>query len=558
MDIKKTITKYALQNAIRYDGKANTGAIIGKVIAENPKLKLAMKEVSKEIKEIVDNVNSMAAEAQLVELKKLAPELLEKKEKQEKDIFEFLKIPEGEKIITAFPPEPSKYPHIGHAKAIIVNYELAKRNKGEFIIRFDDTNPLLVKEEFYKIHLENYKWLGIQHDKLEYASDYMEKFYEFAEKLIKMGKAYACDCPQETIKENRFKGIECKCRSNSIEANMEKWKEMFISADGTIIRLKIDISHKNTTMRDPAIMRIIVSEHPRLTKKYRVWPTYDFETTMMDSFEGVTHRIRSKEFEMRNELQRYIQSILGFKETSIYEFARFNMEGVESSGRIIREKIEKKELIGWDDPSLTTIVALRRRGFLPEAIYNFVLSTGITKTESTITWDTLYAFNKKIADSRANRYFFIESPIKIEIAETPNKEIKLNLHPDFPERGIRAFEITGSFYISKADLDVLKDNSLNRLMDCINFTKKGSKFYFDSLDYEAYSTKGDKIIHWLSASDKTVDVEIVMPDKTRLKGMAEKGIKNLPVGELIQFARFGFCRLDENKEGRIVFWFTHK
>ena len=138
------------------------------------------------------------------------------------------------------------------------------------------------------------------------------------------------------------------------------------------------MQHENTTMRDPVLLRVINHKHPRQGNKYRVWPTYDFENAVMDGVEGVTHRLRTKEFELRNELHRHLQTILGFKKTKIYEFARFNLEGVESSGRIIRELIKEKKLIGWDDPSLTTIVALKRRGFVPEAIKNFILSTGIT------------------------------------------------------------------------------------------------------------------------------------------------------------------------------------
>src|SRR3989344_2812477 len=191
--LKQTITKYALQNAVRYKGKANPGAVIGKVFAEMPELKEKAQEISREAIKIIGEVNRLGFEKQEKRLQELAPELLEKKEKpEEKGMFEFLNIREGEKIVTAFPPEPSKYPHIGHAKAITVNYELAKRHDGQFILRFEDTNPELADEEFYKIHLDNYQWLGIKPDKIEYASDYMEEFYKHAEKIIRENHAYVC------------------------------------------------------------------------------------------------------------------------------------------------------------------------------------------------------------------------------------------------------------------------------------------------------------------------------------------------------------------------------
>ena len=200
--LKAAIKKYALQNAVRYKGKASPGAVIGKVLAENPELRENAKEISNEVLKEVKEINRLSLEKQEKKLQELAPELLERKEKAEKDIFEFLNIREGQKVVTAFPPEPSKYPHIGHAKAIIVNYELAKRHNGTFYLRFEDTNPELADKEFYNIHLDNYKWLGIVPDRIDYASDFMEEFYRHAEKIIRDNHAYVCSCSQDAIKEN--------------------------------------------------------------------------------------------------------------------------------------------------------------------------------------------------------------------------------------------------------------------------------------------------------------------------------------------------------------------
>jgi len=556
---KQIILKYALQNAVRYSGKANAGAVMGKVLAENPNLRNKTKELSKEIKAIIKEVNKLSKKDQEEKLKNLDPNLLEKKEKEEKGIFEFLKIKENENIITAFPPEPSKYPHIGHAKAILLNYGLAKKYNGGFILRFEDTNPKLAEKEFYKIHLENYKWLGINADEITYASDYMEDFYKHAEQLIKNNFAYVCSCPQEVVKEKRFKGEECHCRYILAEENMKRWQKMFKAKEGKyILRLKVYMQHKNASMRDPAMIRILDHKHPRTGKKYRLWPTYDFENAVTDGIQQITHRLRSKEFEMRNELQRHIQSRLKFKETKIYEFARFNLEGVESSGRIIREKIEKKELIGWNDPSLSTLVALKRRGFLPQAIRDFVLSTGITKAEAVLTWDDLIMHNKRLLDPECNRYFFTEDPKEIKIEKAPEQGVALKLHPEFTERGTRKLKTKDKFYIENKDYKELKDNELYRLMGCLNFTKKKGKFVFHSLEYEKYKKQGDKIIHWLPKQKELAKVEILMPDKEIKKGLGEPLLKKLEIGTEIQFERFGFCHLDKKEKNKLEFWFTHK
>jgi glutamyl-tRNA synthetase len=555
--MKESIKKHALQNASKFKGKADVGAVIGKVLAENPKLKKNAKKITAEIRNIVDEINSWTEEKQSQELEKYSDE--PKAEKKEKDMFSIFEIKPDERVITAFPPEPSKYPHIGHAKSILLNYELAKKNNGKFILRFEDTNPKLAKKEFYKIHLENYEWLGIKPDEVTYASDFMVEFYNYAKTMVGEGYAYVCDCSQDDVKKGRFEGTECTCRFLMETDHEKRFGELFKAAEGKmILRLKGYMQHQNTAMRDPTLLRIIKHGHARHGRKYHVWPTYDFENSVMDGIQRISHRLRTKEFELRNELQNYIQNILKFRQTKIYEFARFNLEGVESSGRIIRDLIGKKKLIGWDDPSLTTIVALKRRGFSPQAIKNFVLSTGITKAESALTWDDLIAHNKRILDAQSNRYFFIHDPKEIKIENAPLQNVKLKLHPDFPERGFREFRTKDDFYMEKGDYRNLKASKTNRLMDCLNFRKKGSKFIFDSLEREKFKKHAGMIVHWLPKEMDLVKVEVLMPDKKIIKGVAEHGVKKLKEDEVVQFARFGFCRLDKKEKNVLKFWFTHK
>ena len=425
-------------------------------------------------------------------------------------------------------------------------------------MRFEDTNPELVDEEFYEMNIKDYEWLGIKPDRIDYASDFMEEFYKYAEKIIKENHAYICSCNQTTIKENRKKGIECEHRYVQPEKNLGLWQEMFKARAGKyVLRLKGHMQSPNTTLRDPVIFRIVDESHPRKRKKYRVWPNYDFESAIMDGIEGITHRLRSKEFELRNELQRLIQTMAGFRETKIYEFARFNLEGVESSGRVIREKVKKKQLIGWDDPSLTTLVALRRRGFLPEAIKEFVLSTGLTKTEAVLTWGDLVVHNRRLLDSKCNRYFFVENPKEITIENAPEKICELKLHPEFKERGLRKFKTKDKFYVTEKDFKEFKEGKLVRLMDCLNFKKVKNKFVFDSLEYEKYKKHGTAIIHWLPVQKDLVKVEVLMPNKEIKKGLAEPMVKNLKIGDVVQFTRFGFCKLDKKESTKLVFWYTH-
>lgn len=545
-EVCKEMLKLALVNAVKYKGRANPGTVISGILGFDSSLKSDMKALAKFAGEIVGKVNNLSLEDQEKVLLGLDPSALDKKEH---DLFGFLKISEGEEVVTAFPPGPEKYPHIGHAKALLLNYELAKRYNGKFILRFEDTNPDLVKSEFYSIMEEEFSWLGAKWDELVFASDYMDLYYSHCEDLIKRGEAYVCFSSSEEFKEFREKKISPPAYNHSVEKNLELWRQMPSMSPGeAVVRLKIDIGHQNSTMRDPTIFRIIHSEHARHSNKYKVWPNYDFQNSIMDGYFKITHRLRSKEFELRNELQRYIQRLLGYNETKIYEFARFNLKGVLSSGRVIREKILSGELMGWDDPSLTTISALRKRGFLPEAIKSFVLGTGITKNEATLTWDDFILHNKRLLDKSAKRFFFVKDPVKIKVVGAPKQTLYLNSHPSVDDKK-RVFETFEDFYISKEDFDNLS-KGVYRLIECLNFEFDGTSFKYVDNSIETYKSKGKGMIQFVV---EDVPSKVLMPDKTVLEGFVEPGALSVGAGKVVQFERVGFvCKQDD------VFWFTHK
>jgi glutamyl-tRNA synthetase len=548
---EKLILKYAIINAIRHDGKADVRAVLGKLISEKLELKDGIKEVILEIQKIVRDVNSWTLEEQQKKLKELGISL-EKKVEKKRELPELPKAKIG-RVVTAFPPEPSKYPHIGHAKAAFINYLYAKKYKGKFIVRFEDTNPELAKKEYYDAFFDGLKWLGIKWDKLDCASDHVKKYYDATERLIKENKTYVCTCQQSEIKKNRRLMIECKCRSNNSSKNLELWKKMLTTfREGKAsVRLKISMSHKNAAMRDPTIMRILEHSHVRTGSKYRVWPIYDFATALMDAWEGVTHRIRSKEFEMKKELQQFIQRSLGLKSPYITEIARFNLKGVPSSGRVIREMIKNKELLGWDDPRLSTLMALKRRGFVTDAIKEFLISTGVSKAESVLTWNMLESIDRSIIDSKCNRYYAVFDPIEIKVRNAPKiKKVRVHLHPDFPKKGYREILVnTDKIFISREDFRGFKGKEI-RLIGLFNLKlEKQAKFLSKEVAMEMPK------IQWVSK--KNVPVKIVMDDGSLKKGLAERGIKKLKVDGRIQFVRFGFCRLDKIRPS-LVFYFTHK
>ncbi len=560
-DLKATILKFALQNAVKFQGKASAGAVVGKVLAEHPELKKDMKSLMKDITAVLKDVNKMQVEEQEKQLQKLAPELLEKKKHEERTLRELPGAVMG-KVVTRIPPEPSKYLHIGHALSFLINYLYAEKYQGKCVVRFEDTNPLTCTQEYVDAMQEDIlHYLQIKPSAIHFASDDMEKFYRYAEQLIKEGKAYVCFCAREMMKDYRMKGKECACRSKKMQENMDAWKDMLQGEydDGScILRLKIDMNHKNMVMRDPALFRIITTEHYRQKKKYVVWPLYDFVNVIEDGLQGITHVMRSAEFgEVRIELQEYIRDLFQFQHAVVIQYGRFSVIGAITQGREIRKMIEERVVTGWDDPRLVTLQALKKRGIQRETLYQLAIDVGLSKTQTNIDWQLLAALNRKLLDPLAFRYFFVKDPVKITIEKAPQQEVLLDLHPDKKEGG-RTFITHQEFFITQEDFNALLEGKLVRLMDCLNFVKKKGAFLFDSFEVEAFRKKGEKIIHWLPAEEKQVKVTVIMPDGGSVSGVGETRLQHLKENEIVQLERFGFCRLEKKEQGKLLFWYCHR
>lgn len=556
---KENLKKIILENSVKHKGKAQIKFVFGNVIRDYPEYKKNIPELKKLLEPLVEEINNTPLEKQTEMLKKINPEFFEEKQKE---IFDFLEISEGTEVITAFPPSPEKHYHVGHAKAILLNFLLAKKYNGKFYLRFEDTNPKNVKPQYYKIMEEDIGWLGVKWDKVIYSSDYIDLMYEYATSLVKKGQAYVCFCQPEKMSEYRKTGDACECRKASVEENLKNWFEFKEYEEGmATLRLKIDLKHKNTRMRDPSIFRIIDAEHPRHGYKYRIYPMYDFQNAVLDGYFKITHRFRTQEFDLASELHHYIRKILKLYDTFTYEIARFSLKGMLAAGRVIREKINEGELIGWDDPSLPTLTALKRRGFTPEAIKQMVVDTGISRTSGTsLTWDTLEKYNRRVLNDRTERYFFVKDPVEIEVIDDPKKEYSLGKHPSL-DMGLRHFKSNGKYYLDKQDVDSFKDNDLIRLMDNINVIKKKDQYVYSSSEHQDYKEHpgSKKIIHFLPADDKQLlKAKILTPDHEIIEGFCEKEVASLKVGSVIQFERFGFCRLDAIEEDVFSFWFTHK
>ena len=566
-ELRKELRKMALQNAFEHGGETRDKIILGKVLGTKPEFRSKVKEISPEIFEIVATVNQLSLEEQEKEIKENFPEILIPKEKiVEREGLPELKDAEQGKVITRFPPEPNGYPHIGHAKAAIINSEYAKMYGGKFILRMDDTNPEAERMEYHAAIKVGLEWLGIEFDTVKSTSDDMELFYEKGNELINSGKAYVCTCKREDISKNRRERKACKCSKEDMGKNNKNWEKMnekFKPGDA-IVRFRGDMEADNAVMRDPVLFRIIEGKHYTLGEKYRIWPSYDMAVAIEDSIDGVTHAFRSKEFELRKELINAILDALNMRKPNQGFFSRLEFKGMPISKRIIKPLIEEGKVSWYDDPRLPTLEALRRRGIKPEAIRKFIMSLGLTKANTLAPFDALEAFNRKFVDSNSIRLFMVSNAKKlvvrnlsISLVEIPNHSIN--------DMGKRKIEIDENFYISGDDAQSIKEGTQIRLLGLgnVSITKAGIELEGEFV--ENGETTNITKIQWVP--QKTAhEIKMVIP-KTLFNGdeFNEDSLEELDVytephylqlkeGEEIQFVRFGYCRKDSQNQAI----FTHK
>src|SRR3989338_7805842 len=545
-DFSKEIEAYALHNAIEYGGKVEAGRVLPKLFQHELR-KEEIKDVMPVIVEIVKKVNNLKKDEQLKAFESVK-NVMKVHEEKEKDLPE-IDVGGIKKVVTRMAPEPSKYAHLGHALTFLLNYMYAKKYNGECLLRLEDTNPEKVSKEYADAIIEDVRdYLGIKITKIRYVSDDMPKLYVYAEKLVKAGQAYVCFCAREKLQDLRHQGIECECRQFPVRTKLEKWKE-FIKGNykvgEAVLRLKGDMQSSNQVMRDPALFRKLEAKHYRHGSKYKVWPLYDFYNPIEDSLMGVTLILRSNEFDPRVELQDRLKDLLGLKKQTIIQYGRFNVKDFTTKGREIRDMFASGELRGWDDPRLITLRALQRRGITREAIYELTKQVGLSKHQVTLEFDMIAAINRKIIDGRANRYFFVEKPVELDLNSLSIKEVKVPFHPDTPEK-TRTIPVTKVF-ISAQDAKRYKGKEV-RLLHLCNL-KLDAKPRITS-----YENKKIPKIQWRSEG---VPANILMPDGVWIEGIAEKAIAFLKPGDVVQFERVGFARFDRKNKNVYEFWFAH-
>jgi len=577
-DLIMLIRKVALLNAVQHKGKAQVGAIIGKIIVEKHDLKTKIKELSKLISQITAEINNLSIDEQKQMVNNKWPELL-KKEKSilKKSLPPLENVENYDSIVTRFSPNPDCVLHLGSARAIILSHEYARKYQGKFILRFEDTDPKVKQPilEFYEKIRKDLSWLGCTVDEEYIQSDRLPIYYKYVEKLLSEGNAYVCKCVPEVFRKKIIKNQACICRALSIKKNLERWNLMLngsYTAGEAVVRIKTDITHPNPAVRDWPALRIIDNEkfpHPRVGNKYHVWPLYNIAAGIDDHLMGITHIIRGKEHLTNVVRQKYMYAYLGWDYPETIHYGRLKITGAHLSKSKIVQGVKEGVYSGWDDPRLATFVALKKRGITPESIKKMMIDVGPKTADVTLSWENLYSYNRKLIDLKSNRYFLVLNPIKLKVTGIPNTfKVKLKLHPQRSDVGFRTYFVipkgdlkSSTFWIDKNDLKTLSKGSIIRLMDLFNVEIKNIfdnsvEASFNSKSYLEARKNKSKFIHWVSQGEE-IPCKVIMPDNSLNEGIAESACKNLKPDITIQFERFGFVRVDHNNN-ELTAYYSHK
>ena len=510
-------------------------------------------------------------------------------------------------VYTRFPPEPNGYMHIGHIKAICVDFGTAEKYGGKCNLRFDDTNPSKEETEYVEGIMDDIRWMGFKWDKLFYASEYYEKLYEFAIMLIKKGVAYVDDLTQEEMREYRGTltepGKNSPYRDRSVEENLDLFQRMRngeFKEGEKILRAKIDMASPNMNMRDPAMYRITYAHHHRTGDKWCIYPMYDFAHPLSDALEGITYSLCSFEFEDHRPLYNWFIEQVGLFPTPPrqIEFSRMEITNVVTSKRKLRALVENGIVEGWDDPRMPTLAGLRKRGFTPQAIKNFIASTGVSKSRgSTIDYQYLEYCIREDLKLENKRIMAVLDPIKVVVTNYPEGQVEyftVDNNPENPDLGNRQVPFTRELYIERDDFMEVPEKKFFRMSPGREVRLMGAYFVtcqeivkdeagnvveirctYDPETKGGNAPDGRKVkgtIHWVSAEkgvkskvrlyehlfvyDEEKEDYVHNPESVQIMDQAviEPSVLEEELGTRFQFVRNGYFITDpaDSKDGELV------
>ncbi|MHA1225906.1 MAG: glutamate--tRNA ligase [Candidatus Hodarchaeales archaeon] len=592
MDDKEIVEKYTLLNAVKYNGKAALKSTLGSIIQSDPKrFKQKIPEIKALIEETINRINKLSIEEQKARLLKIDPESLKEEKRTKKEVkIELPDVKKFKKVTLRLAPYPSGPLHIGNSRMVVLNDYLVKKYNGRLLLVFDDTigsKEKIIDPTAYDTIPEGLDFLGVKVHKKYFKSDRLELFYKYAKDIIEKDKAYVCTC-DASVWRSKYKEEKknCPCRNLPVEDNLERWEKML---DGSfperaaVVRLKAGMDLPDPAIRDPVMLRISEREHPRVGTKYRVWPLLEFSWGIDDHELGMTHIIRGKDLRKEGIVEEMIWNIYGWKKPSIILYGRMKLKDIKLSKSKSAQLIRDGKYMDWTDPRTWSLQSLQRRGIKAEAIRQALLELGMNPVDVVFSPEQIYSVNRGLIDSEAQRFFMVPNPTKITIKNIPASitQATPHNHPENPNLGSRVIELPqkdgqAEVFIPLDDLENAIDK-LIRLKDLFNFrievkrikpktfkkTKKKLSLeskvmygVYDSEDLDTARIRKARMVQWVPVS-QSVPVEILNPDGTIIKGVGEINLKKTKIGQIIQFERFAFCRIESINSKVSVIW-THK
>jgi glutamyl-tRNA synthetase len=570
--VEQAAEENALFNALKHDSDAQVGAIMGPLMGENPEFREFGDEIAGVIAPVVERVNGMSTTEKRDRLEELAPERvaeLEAEDEEDEQILPDLPNVEAhDEVRMRMAPNPNGPWHLGSARmpAVIGTYK--ELYDGWMLCRFDDTDPETKRPDLdaYDAILDAVEYLGFEPDEVLKASDRLETYYDHARELIALGGAYTCSCPGEEFSELKNSGESCPHRDKDPETVREEFEAMidgeYVSGE-MVLRVKTDIDHKNPALRDFVGFRMIDTPHPReAASEYRCWPMLDFQSGIDDHLTGITHIIRGIDLQDSAKKQRFVYDYFDWEYPEVVHWGHVQIDAfdVEMSTSTIQEQIERGELDGWDDPRAPTLASLRRRGIRGDAIVNAMVELGTSASNVDLALSSIYAENRELIDDETDRAFFVreagpgtDGTREFQVVGGPDAG-EPPVHPDHEDRGRRTVPVGGTVLLEEGDAPANGEQVWLKGFGCVQHIRNALQY--TGADIDVVRDGNVDVVHWVSADESVPLVLRTMDGDVR--GYAEPGVAEYGVGDVLQFERVGFARIDDTTDDETLTYFTHR
>lgn len=554
-EVERRARRVALENALAHEGTARAGPILSRLLSTDPALRASADELRNLVSEVIAELRGLPApelEDRLAALGGPEPER-PKAERPENAGFPPLPGAVEGSVVLRLAPFPSGALHIGGGRMLFLNQYYRERYDGKLLLVFDDTvgtEEKRVEPEFFDLILGDLELAGIRPDAVHYKSDRIPLQYPWARRVIERGGAYVCRCPAETLRENRARGSACPERGQSVPETLEEWERMLggtYAPGEAVLRLRTDLADPDPAFRDRVLFRISDLDHPRVGRRYRVWPLLEFSWAVDDVELGVTHVLRGKDLVIEDRMQRYIWDLLGVTGPPFLHWGLLRVREAKVSKSKSYREVKTGVYDGWADPRTWSLRSLDRRGISMDALRQFTLSFGLSLADIEVPAETLYAENRQRIDATTLRRTFVPQPVRVEVDGYPFDlaEVSLPNHPDRPDLGQRTVRAGPSFYLPLRDVASHAGAEV-RLKELINVRLPSEIPTNGALVRATFTSRENRRLprfQWLGATD-TVEVDVLGTEGEHLRGLGESALRSARAGEAFQFERFGFVRVD--------------